>query len=25
VGDRLRVKLLATDVERGYIDFGRTE
>ncbi len=23
VGDRLRVKLLGTDVERGYIDFGR--
>jgi exoribonuclease R len=23
VGDKLRVKLLSTDVERGYIDFGR--
>jgi exoribonuclease-2 len=23
VGDRVRVKLLSTDVERGYIDFGR--
>jgi len=24
VGDRLRVQLLSTDVERGYIDFGKT-
>jgi exoribonuclease-2 len=24
VGDRLRVKLLSTDVQRGYIDFERT-
>jgi hypothetical protein len=23
VGDRVRVKLLSTDVERGYIDFAR--
>ena len=23
VGDRIRVKLLSTDVERGYIDFAR--
>ena len=23
VGDRLRVKLISTDVERGYIDFAR--
>jgi exoribonuclease-2 len=23
VGDRLRVKLLSTDVQRGYIDFAR--
>jgi exoribonuclease-2 len=23
VGDRVRVTLLATDVERGFIDFGR--
>jgi exoribonuclease-2 len=24
VGDKLRVKLLSTDVQRGYIDFART-
>src|SRR4051812_49679695 len=24
VGDRLRVKLISTDVERGYIDFARS-
>jgi exoribonuclease-2 len=24
VGDKLRVKLVSTDAERGYIDFGRS-
>jgi hypothetical protein len=25
VGDRLRVKLIRTDIERGYIDFARIQ